>query len=136
MSIYGRRKGILDFDRVESTPVWNASAPVAGAARRVTEGDGDMDTSFAAMRKSAPANHLLPSTLKWLRELPVNVAPSALATEFPRILNLMALHWQDRRLCPAYFDELLQDRRGGRRGFVPAVRTEIQALRDFWYVQA
>jgi len=66
----------------------------------------------------------------------VNVAPSALATDFPRILNLMALHWQDRRLCPTYFDELLQDRRGGRRGFAPAVRAEIQALRDYWYVQA
>jgi len=134
MSFYGRRKGILDFDRVEGAPVWGATPPAAGTAPRAVE--GDTETSFAAMRKSAPANHLLPGTLKWLRELPVNVAPSALATDFPRILNLMALHWQDRRLCPTYFDELLQDRRGGRRGFVPAVRAEIQALRDYWYVQA
>jgi len=32
MSFYGRRKGILDFDRVESAPVWGATPSAAGMA--------------------------------------------------------------------------------------------------------
>jgi hypothetical protein len=43
------------------------------------------------------------------------------------------MQWNDRIACPAYFDELLVDRRGGRQGFPPAVRRDLLKLRDYWY---
>jgi hypothetical protein len=43
------------------------------------------------------------------------------------------MQWEDRRACPAYFEELLMDRRGGRRGFPAEVRRDLSRLRNYWY---
>ena len=135
MSIYGRRKGLIDFDRVDSVSSTDVAA--GGRGSPVSPRKAELDASpYEAMRKAAPANYLLPTTVKWLRELPVEVAPAELAVEFPRILNLVAHQWRDRRFCPNYLDDLLVDRRGGRRGFPAAVYSEIQALRNYWYAHA
>jgi hypothetical protein len=65
--------------------------------------------------------------------LPPDVFPGALATHFPRIVNLIAMQWNDHRGCPAYFNELLVDRRGGRQGFPAAVKRDLLKLLDHWY---
>jgi len=137
MSIYGRRKGILDFDRVEAAePSPGASGTTNDNGRAGTSETPlppQVESDVASMRKATPASYLLPSTLKWLRALPADVAPAALAVEFPRILNVIAHQWSDRHACPSYFSDLLVDRRGGRRGFPEAVYAEIRELRGYWY---
>jgi tankyrase len=61
------------------------------------------------------------------------VAPCALASQFPRIVNLIAAQWNDHQNTPELFADLLGDRRGGRAGFPPAVRRDLLNLQEFWY---
>ena len=127
MTIYGRRKGSLNYDVFHETHV--AAAPAATS----TDVSHDEFQDWSSVRKARPANHLLPVSQQWLERLPHDVCPLALAMQFPRIANLVAMQWNDRRACPAYFEELLIDRRGGRRGFPADVRHDLTKLRDYWY---
>jgi hypothetical protein len=125
VSIYGRRKGIKDLIGPYHTPLHTdtvAPQPVVDPA-----------SAFAHLRKSSPTNRLLPVGAQWLARLPGDVAPQALARQYPRIVNLLALQWSDRGACAAYFDDLLTDRRGGRQGFPPDVQRDLARLRDYWY---
>src|SRR5689334_1550951 len=122
-SIYGGRRGWSDLNDVVQPPV----GPKVDALKpRDT-------TDWARVRKAKPADFLLPLSEKWFDMLPPQVAPCALATQFPRIVNLIALQWNDHRGAPDLFNELLGDRRGGRAGFPPAVRRDIQKLQEYWY---
>lgn len=67
---------------------------------------------------------------RWIESLPPDERPTALAAQYPRIANRIALCWGDPALTAQLFDQLLVDRRGSRRGFPPAVRSELLALRD------
>jgi hypothetical protein len=70
---------------------------------------------------------------RWLRSLPEQVRPIALANQYPRIANLLALDWSKPAACRRYFDELLIDhRRGDRRGFPFDVHRELEKLRDYY----
>jgi hypothetical protein len=84
-------------------------------------------------RNPPPVEHLLPSSEVWLDLLPSAAFPGALATHYPRIVNLIAMLWSHRIGCSAYFDELIIDRRGGRQGFPAAVKRDLLVLRDFWH---
>src|SRR5213079_2262823 len=79
-------------------------------------------------RKASPVARLLPSTQKWLDALPRRVRPHSLCESYPRIANLIAAMWGDAKGLKAYFEELLIDRRGNRRGFTPEVANDLRAL--------
>ena len=86
----------------------------------------------ARLRKADPVNYLLPTSLKWLKSLPEDARPVALATRYARIANILAQQWNDPPACGAYFDSLLVDRRGNRQGFPPAVQADIRILLDYF----
>ncbi len=65
----------------------------------------------------------------WLANLADGLKPKLLCERFPRVANRLALSWQDPSLANLVLDELLTDRRGGRRGFPPAVAAELSRLR-------
>ena len=131
MSIYGRRKGLMDYEAYQRTPqARDAEKTVAGAQRNPNDDRGEDWVSF---RRARPADYLLPIGERWLRGLPPEVLPVALITTFPRIVNLFAMQWDDRNACSAYFEELLTDRRGGRRGFPENVERDLSRLRSYWY---
>lgn len=93
-----------------------------------------LDTpDWSRVRKAAPADYLLPMSEKWFDALPPDRTPCALATVYPRIVNLIAAQWNDHRGCPLLFEDLLGDRRGGRAGFPPAVRRDLIRLQEYWY---
>ena len=85
-----------------------------------------------ARRRANPANTLLPATRAWMAALPPQVRPTLLAAQFARIANQLCLRWQDPDDCHAYFEELLEDRRGSRKGFPVGVLRELQALRRYF----
>ena len=87
-------------------------------------------------RNPPPPEHLLPTREVWLDVLPPAAFPGALATHYPRIVNLIAMLWSHSIGCSAYFDELIIDRRGGRQGFPAAVKHDLLVLRDYWYSMA
>jgi hypothetical protein len=132
MSTYGsRRDRSLDND-----PHWErlmlkaASAPPV--PRHVPSAATQDVQDYAKLRKAAPVNKLLPATVDWIRSVPGEVRPVALASRFARIVNLIAQHWNDPDACAAYFDTLLVDRRGNRQGFPAAVTSDLRLLQTYF----
>jgi len=68
------------------------------------------------------------ATIAWLDALPREVAPQAIATQFPRIANRLARFWDSPRGLDDYFQQLLHDQRGRRQGFPKDVLDELAAL--------
>jgi hypothetical protein len=91
----------------------------------------EISVDFAQQRKAVPVAFLLPNTRQWLDALARRAQPHALCKLYPRIANLIATMWADTEALEAYFDELLADRRRGRRGFPPDVLNDLRVLRDY-----
>jgi hypothetical protein len=82
-------------------------------------------------RWSQPLNQQLPVTLRWVDSLPAEVQPLRLLQRLPRIANAIARLWRDDVGLARYLDDLLTDRRGGRRGFAPEIHHELLQLRAY-----
>lgn len=128
MSIYqSRNKRQASNDITQFVPRSGGYSP-----HRPPSGEAQDDATWKPLRKVEPANHLLPPTSDWLRTLPQNVWPKALSTQFPRIANLLAAEWNKPVACGAYFDKLLTDGRGSRRGFPSDVYCDLLVLQDYY----
>lgn len=128
MSIYTGKRGWKDLNDVVQT-IPRPHAAVAPQQGRADAGS----TDWTSVRRARPAEYLLPLTEKWFDRFPPERAPCALASQYPRICNLIAVHWNDHRGAPELFEDLLTDRRGGRAGFPPAVRRDLLAVQEHWY---
>ena len=91
----------------------------------------EVSFDFTRQRRASPVASLLLNTQKWLDALPRRVQPHALCTFYPRVANLIAAMWADTEALRAYFDELLVDRRRGRRGFPLDVFDDLRVLREY-----
>ena len=87
---------------------------------------------LTARRRSGGTEALAPETIKWLAGLPANVRPKLLPIQFARIANALARKWASVDGCLAYFDDLLIDRRGNRRGFPIGILIELAALKNYF----
>jgi hypothetical protein len=100
-----------------------------GAEKSTRAGAGD---AAAHEKQRAPASPydlaLNRSAEAWLQTLPETMRPLATARGFPRILNRLARYWDSPGMVDQIFDDLLVDRRGGRKGFPPNVLDELRAL--------
>ena len=132
MSLYGlRRDRMLDNDAH-----WERLMQKAVSATRPPQPVQDTTPQPArgvtGLRKADPANYLLPASNRWLKSLPQEVRPIALATKYARIVNLLAQHWDDHDASSTFFDHLLSDRRGNRQGFPVAVKSDIRILQEYF----
>ena len=91
----------------------------------------EVSVDFARQRRASPVAFLLGNTQKWLDALPYRVQPHALCEFYPRVANFIAAMWGDTESLRVYFDELLVDRRGGRKGFPLDVFNNLRVLRDY-----
>ena len=129
MSIY-RRPGWTYGSNVQQFPAQGSAATPASSP---PSGPSAGTQEWSDQRKARPVEHILPATARWLRLLPPDVYPGALVAQYPRIVNLIAMQWNDREACPAFFNTLLVDKRGGRKGFSDAVKGDLLKLFDYWY---
>ena len=83
-------------------------------------------------RKGTPMDAPLPRTITWVAKLPRDLQPMELTRTYGRIANLIAASWDDPAATYAYFNELLHDERGTRKGFPPDVMGELLALRTYY----
>jgi hypothetical protein len=67
-----------------------------------------------------------------LASLEEPVRPKVLAAVFPRIVNRMARMWKLPREMDPYFEELLTDTRGTRKGFPLNILMELTTLKDYY----
>lgn len=87
------------------------------------------------MRRASPVSTLMPRTKHWISSLPFHVRPVLLAAEFARIANHLCATWHEPVSCRRYFQSLLIDRRGNRKGFPHGVLRELLALRSYYNSQ-
>ena len=92
----------------------------------------DEQSIWAGRRRAQPASVLLPATRRWLDSIPAEIRPIGLVAHFPRIANLIAVHWNSPGDCSAFIYSLLYDQRGGRRGFPGDVSRDISNLRLYY----
>ena len=100
---------------------------------RFFEPDDPEQERFLAQRR-APRHadeSLTGTTRSWLRRLPAGRRPLRLCVTYPRVANRIAWSWADVETTRDVLADLLEDRRGGRRGFPRPVVTELRRLRDF-----
>ena len=127
----GMVSGVHLFKLFRSTPKPAPAAPERPERRR------HLLTGAAARTALAPADQVLSSAAQaWLQGLTPGMRPHALASLFPRIVNRLALVWPDPVLTLHYFDSLMIDRRGDRKGFPPAVMQELIDLRAHYGTRA
>jgi len=67
-------------------------------------------------------------TVRWVNEFPRDRRPNLLLERYPHVANRLALCWADKALAERLFEDLLVDKRGGRKGFPSAVRAELLHL--------
>lgn len=120
MSIYRQHAGLI-----------YAVAEPTNQINRDESAGPEVSVDFARQRRASPVAFLLANTQKWLDALPHRVQPHALCEFYPRVANFIAAMWGDTESLRAYFDELLVDRRLGRRGFPRTVFNDLRALRDY-----
>jgi len=114
----------------------NVAQPVGrdgvSAPDRVPPVGQNSSPDWSRLRKAAPVNYMLPKSLAWVTSLPKNVRPWALVAQYPRIANSLAFEWNKPATCRAYFDDLLVDHRGSRKGFPADVQRDLLKLRDYY----
>ncbi len=67
-----------------------------------------------------------------LRRLDPSVLPIHLACRFPHVMNNIARPWDRPAHLDRYFDDLIIDKRGNRKGFPFAVAVELAVLKNHY----
>ena len=75
---------------------------------------------------------LSPATVQWTSTLPSDVQPTTIAKTSPGIANTLAAAWGMPEVLKRYVNELLVDKRGGRRGLPIRASRELHALRAYY----
>jgi hypothetical protein len=107
------------------------SPPSAWPRDTLADARADWSTTDWA-RIRAPERHrdqeLSAKATRWIAWLPADTRPQALAAFYPRIVNKLAACWRDVGITERLLDQLLNDERGDRMGFAPAIVLELEAL--------
>ena len=82
--------------------------------------------------EEAARSALTGDAIRLMCQLEKKVTVTALADDYPRVLNRIAVLWSRPVELHAYFDGLLHDNRGNREGFPFEVLTQINALQHFY----
>ena len=121
--------GSFEFEKVslsDARKVLDETGPAANAARKKPE-------NWDEKRHDTPAEPLDEEAVVWLMDLPEAVRPKQLALRYARIANRLCKIWSEPLKCERMLDELMTDRRGGRKGFPLNVASELATLRDYYY---
>jgi hypothetical protein len=106
-------------------------------ARKALEEDGPYAVKRVAQnwqekRTATPSEPLSDEASAWIAELPESVRPRQLALRYARLVNRLCKVWPNPAQCERLLDELMIDRRGGRKGFPLPVANELATLREHY----
>ena len=119
----------LEFEKVSLSDARKAleeTGPAAYAAPRKTE-------NWTEKRTATPDEALSDAASAWMAELPDAIRPRQLALRYARLANRIAELWSDPVKCERLLDDLMTDRRGGRKGFPLAIASELATLHEHYY---
>ena len=121
--------GALEFEKVSFTDARKALEETGPAAYAVPKKVEDWE----AKRSQTAAEPLSDATTAWIAEMPEAVQPRQLALRYARLANKLCKVWTDPLKCEPLLDDLMMDRRGGRKGFPLQVADELATLRDYYF---
>jgi len=81
-------------------------------------------------KPTATDRALTGAAMDWVIGLPPSLRPHATCEQFPRVVNAIAAAWSDRAFSTQLLDHMINDYRGGRRGFPDVVKHELVALHE------
>jgi len=122
-----RLPGSIDFELTgfdDARHVLNDLPPGVAEAKHSQPGYWEQQR-----RKPVPTDRALSGqAMDWVIGLPPALRPHAAAEQFPRVINAIAASW----VHPAYslqvLEHMINDYRGGRRGFPVSIQRELAAL--------
>jgi hypothetical protein len=131
---------------VERALLWRPGADnvAQSSGREVQQPFGSRDPTAPGnegrrkMNDTTPASavgELSAAGLDLVQSLPPELRPNATSRGFPHVVNRMAEIWRRPLQMDRYFDSLLVDERGGRKGFPLSVLFEITTLKDYYQTQ-
>lgn len=124
--------GAIDFEPTDFGEARRALDELpAGIAevQRLRSSGGDWESQ---RRKPLPTDRALTGTaIDWVIGLPQPLRPKLACEQFPRVVNLVAESWGDPHYSVQVLDHMINDYRGGRRGFPPQVLDELKLLHDY-----
>ena len=121
----------LEFEKVSLSDARKAldeSGPAAYGVAKKPE-------NWTEKRTATPEEVLGVEASAWMADLPAAVRPRQLVIRYARLANRLAQVWSDPLKCERLLDELMTDRRGGRKGFPLAIASELATLRDHYFRQ-
>jgi hypothetical protein len=117
--------GLMDFE-----PVSIEEARAAMDEADVAMASLVSPAYWAKVRRppSATDRALTGPSLTWLAKMPEEVRPNVTVERYPRVINALVEVWRDRDERDQAFENLLNDKRPGRRGFPQDVERELSTL--------
>jgi len=83
-------------------------------------------------RKPTPTDRALTGpAMDWVIGLPPALRPHATCEQFPRVVNAIAATWADSAYSLQVIGHMINDYRGGRRGFPESIQRELHALHEY-----
>ena len=122
------KPGTFEFEKVSVSDARKAldeQVIPSGAARKPA-------ANWETKRKPAAGESLRTATIQWMLKLPPHIQPRHLQVKYPRVANRIAALWSDEGGCESYLDDLLTDKRGGRKGFPLNVAQEVASIRNYY----
>ena len=121
--------GSLEFEKVSFNDARKAleeTGPAAYASPRKVE-------NWEEKRSQAVPETLNDEATVWMADMPESVRPRQLALRYARLANRLCKVWTEPLKCERLLDDLMMDRRGGRKGFPLQVANELATLRDYYF---
>jgi hypothetical protein len=119
----------LEFEKVSLSDARKALEETGPAAYAVPK----KSENWEEKRSTSSDEPLSDEATAWLAELPEAVRPRQLAGRYARLANRIAKLWDEPVRCERFLDELMTDRRGGRKGFPLAIASELATLHEHYY---
>jgi hypothetical protein len=103
----------------------------AGLAEMQRLREGGVGGWEGKRRRPLPSDRALTGeTMDWLIKLPPALRPQVTCEQFPRVANAVAHSWDNLEFSLQVIDHMINDYRGGRRGFPPSVQQELKVLHE------
>jgi hypothetical protein len=120
-----RRSGLMDFEPVSIDEARAALDEIDAAMASLIRPE-----YWLKVRRKALATDraLTGRSMKWLAELPEDLRPVITLQRYARVINSIVDAWPSAEARDEVFENLLNDRRKGRRGFPIDVERELSAL--------
>jgi hypothetical protein len=120
-----RRSGLMEFEPVSIDEARAAIDEIDAAMASLIRPE-----YWVKVRRKALATDraLTGRSMKWLAELPEDLRPVVTMQRYARVINSIVDAWPRPAERDDVFENLLNDRRRGRRGFPIDVERELSAL--------